>query len=244
MDLGPSQTALADAIFALGKPVILVLGGGRPFTIPEYYAASAAVVNTYFPGQSGGQAISDVLFGNFNPGGRIPVSVPYDIGTLPAYYSHKPTARWRSYLDSPGNLPSYSFGYGLSYTTFATSPLTAFGERDGAIKLTFSEGDTIVFTVAIENTGSIAGSYVAQVYLLNRLSSITQPGKQLMAFERVHLEPGEVVGVRMELEVDRYLPILGRDWEWELEKGEYTFALMEHSGYDADTGINATLVCV
>lgn len=243
MDLGPPQTRLTEAIFALNKPVILVLGGGRPFTIPEYYSRSAAVLSAYFPGQSGGQAISDVLFGVFNPGGRIPVSIPYDVGTLPVAYSHKPTARWRSYVDSPGNLPSYSFGYGLSYTTFVTSSFEAFAVREGEEKRTFGDGDTVVFTLDVDNTGDVAGSYVVQVYLLNRVSSITQPGKQLMAFERVYLEAGGKTAVKMELEVDRYLPILGREWEWELEKGVYTFALLEHSGYDADASINVTLAC-
>lgn len=244
MDLGSPQTLLADAIFALNKPVILVLGGGRPFTMPEYYARSAAILSTYFPGQSGGQAISDVLFGVFNPGGRIPVSVPYDVGTLPVFYSHKPTAKWRSYVDSLGKYPSYSFGYGLSYTTFVTSSFRAFVATSGKESSVLGDGDTVTFTLDVENTGEVAGSYVAQVYLLDRLSSITQPVKQLMAFERVYLEAGEKMFVKIELEADRYLPILGRDWEWELEKGEYTFALLEHSGYDADLSINVTLSCV
>lgn len=88
------------------------------------------------------------------------------------------------------------------------------------------------------------GSYVAQVYLLGRVSSVTQPLKQLVAFQRVYLDVGESRSVEIELEVDRYLPILGREMEWLLEKGEYTFALLENSRWDADTGINVTLSCV
>lgn len=88
LDLSAPQTALADAIFGLGKPVVTVLQGGRPFAIPEYYARSAAVLDTFFPGQSGGQAISDVLFGLFNPGGRLPITIPSDVGTLPVFYKY------------------------------------------------------------------------------------------------------------------------------------------------------------
>ena len=87
LGLSTNQTELADAIFSLGKPVILVLQGGRPFAIPEYYSRAAAVINAFFPGPSGGQAITDVLFGKVNPGGRVPISVPYSVGTLPSFYS-------------------------------------------------------------------------------------------------------------------------------------------------------------
>jgi hypothetical protein len=242
MDLGLDQTKLADAIFALGKPVVLVLQGGRPFAIPEYYGEAAAVLSTYFPGQSGGRAISDVIFGQFNPGGRIPASIPYSVGTLPVFYSYKPTARFRYYADSPGNHPIYSFGYGLSYSTFSTRSFKAVSFSSASS--TFSDGDTIIFTVDVINNSTIAGSYVAQVYLLNRVSTITQPQKQLMAFKRVNIEAQGVVTVTMELEVDRYLPIMNYKWDWELEKGKYTFALLENSAYDVDLNTNVTLDCV
>lgn len=94
------------------------------------------------------------------------------------------------------------------------------------------------------NTGSVAGSYTPQVYLLTRVSTITQPLLQLMAFSRVYLEPGASATVTMDLDVDRYLPILDRRYEWLLEKGPYTFALMEHSGWDADKTVNVTMQCV
>jgi hypothetical protein len=240
LTLSANQTALATAIFALDKPVVLVLQGGRPFAIPDFYAKAAAVLNAYFPGQSGGQAISDVLFGVVNPGGRVPVSVPRDVGTLPVYYHYKTTARANIYTDADWT-PCYSFGYGLSYTTFATSSFTAHSSDSGT---TFKAGDTITFTVEITNTGEVAGSHVPQVYLLGRLSSTTQPLKQLMGFTRVYLEPGESSTATMSLEVDRYLPVLDRSFEWVLETGEYVFALLEDSSWNADTGVNATLTCV
>ena len=211
--------------------------GGRPFAIPEFYDKSAAVLNTYFPGQSGGQAISDALFGVVDPGGRVPISVPRHVGTLPVFYNFKKTARHRHYVD--GNwAPLYSFGYGLSYTSFE---LTGFDAKSGS---TFGVGDTVVFEVDVRNNGTVTGSYVVQVYLLGRVSSVTRPVKQLVAFKRVYLDVGERIRVSLELEVDRYLPILNRELEWELEKGDYTFALLENSAFDADTGVNVTMNCV
>ncbi|KAJ7219664.1 glycoside hydrolase family 3 protein [Mycena haematopus] len=239
LGLSVNQTILADAIFALGKPVILVLQGGRPFAIPEYYQQAAAVVNAFFPGQSGGQAISDVLFGLFNPGGRVPLSVPFDVGTLPVYYNYKASSHVNNFTDEDiGSYPVYSFGYGLSYTTFTQENFNAAGKH------TFSQGDTLTFEVTVKNTGPFAGSYVAQVYLLLRTSTVTVPVQQLVAFSRVYLDAGESTVATMSLEVDRFLRIVNRENEWELEKGRYTFALLEHSGFLADTGRNVTLTCV
>ncbi|KAJ7246014.1 glycoside hydrolase family 3 protein [Mycena rebaudengoi] len=239
LGLSVKQTVLANAIFALGKPVVLVLQGGRPFAIPSYYKQSAAVINAFFPGQSGGQAISDVLFGVFNPGGRVPLSVPFDVGTLPVYYNYKETAHFQNYTDEDiGSYPIYSFGYGLSYTTFDHQNFNTQG------KSTFSEGDIITFEVTVKNTGQIAGSYVAQVYLLRRVSTVTVPVKQLMAFTRVYLDAGGSQVATMVLEVDRFLKVLNREYQWELQKGAYRFALLEDSGFLASTDTSVTLICV
>ncbi|KAF2184756.1 glycoside hydrolase family 3 protein [Zopfia rhizophila CBS 207.26] len=245
LGLSANQTQLADAIFALGKPVVLVLQGGRPFAIPEYYSRAAAVLNTYFLGQAGGQAIADVIFGTVNPGGRVPISVPKDEGQLPVYYNYKATARKKWYVDIDP-FPQYPFGYGLSYTTFNVSNLHASTTLGGTTNFTL--GDTIIFEASIKNTGPKEGSYVAQIYLLQRVSQVVQPVKQLVAFQRIYLDAGESGTVRMELEVDRYLKILNRGYEWELEKGRYVFAMLEHGGWDAtwngNAGGNVTLECV
>ncbi|KAJ7135673.1 glycoside hydrolase family 3 protein [Mycena epipterygia] len=239
LGLSVNQTVLADAIFALGKPVVLVLQGGRPFAIPEYYEQSAAVIDAFFPGQSGGQAISDVLFGLFNPGGRVPLSVPFDVGTLPVYYNYKATSHVNNFTDEDiGSYPVYSFGYGLSYTTFSQKNFHTQGKE------TFSKGDTITFEVTVKNTGPVAGSYVAQVYLLQRVSTVTVPVKQMVAFSRVYLAAGESQAALMTLEVDRFLQVVNREYEWELQTGDYTFALLEHSGFTASTATNVTLTCV
>ncbi|KAJ6613156.1 glycoside hydrolase family 3 protein [Mycena sp. CBHHK59/15] len=239
LGLSVNQTVLADAVFALGKPVVVVLQGGRPFAIPEYYSKASAVIDAFFPGQAGGQAISDVLFGVFNPGGRVPLSVPYDVGTLPVYYNYKPSSHVNNFTDKDiGSYPSYSFGYGLSYTTFTHEDFNTRGMDR------FSKGDTITFEVTVRNTGQVFGSYVAQVYLLGRVSTVTMAVKQLVAFSRVYLAPQESQVTVMTLEVDRFLPVLNRDYEWELQTGKYTFALLEESGFSASTAVNATLTCV
>ncbi|KAJ7210633.1 glycoside hydrolase family 3 protein [Mycena haematopus] len=231
---------LADAMFALGKPVVIVLQGGRPFAIPNYYSKAAAVIDAFFPGQSGGQAISDVLFGLFNPGARVPLSVPYDVGTLPVYYNYKFTAHAKNYTDIY-SFPSYSFGYGKSYSTFTVSGFNATSTHGVH---TFSAGETINFRATVKNEGPMAGSYVLQVYLLVRVSTVTRPLQQLVAFDRVYLDVGESATVVIPLEVDRYLPIVNRRYQWELELGNYVFALMERSGFDADKSMNLTMTCV
>lgn len=234
LDLAPDQRALAEAMLSLDKPVVLVLQGGRPFAIPDLYNRSAAVLSTYFPGQAAGQAIADVLFGVYNPGGRLPMSIPRHVGQIPVYYNYKPTAHLAQYLDIDSN-PAYSFGYGLSYSSFDITSFSASGNG------TFALGDTISFRASITNNGTVEGSYVLQVYLLQRYSQIVQPVKQLMAFTRVYLQPGVSTEAVLQLDVDRYLPILNRQYEWVLEKGAYTFALLENGGMDVDTGLNVTL---
>lgn len=249
LGLAPSQDKLAKAIYALGKPVVLVLQGGRPFAIPDYYNQSAAVLSAGFPGQSGGQAIADVLFGTVNPGGRLPVSVPKHVVQVPINYNYKSLGRKIKYLDLDSQ-PAYPFGYGLSYADFqilefeASSAPAQASEDTPPTSSTFTSGDNIKFSVNIKNNGTVDGSYVAQVYLLGRTSSIVQPVKQLVAFQRVYLDVGEETTVNMELDVDRYLTIINRWDEWELEKGEYTFALLEHGGDSADTGLNVTMKSV
>ncbi|KAI0430436.1 glycoside hydrolase family 3 protein [Xylaria sp. FL1042] len=242
LGLSPSQDILAQEIYKLGKPVVLVLEGGRPFAIDEYYRQSAAVLSAFFPGQAGGQAVADVLFGTVTPGGRMPVSVPRHVGQLPIYYNYKETARRVNYLDIDST-PAYSFGYGLSYTEFE---ILSFEARIGGSSKRSSEfksGDTVVFTVRVKNTGSVDGSYVAQVYSLSRVSSIVQPVRQLVALKREYIGPGQEAVIEMELDIDRYLTILNRNYEWELEKGAYTFALLEHGGA-ANSNLNVTMQCI
>ncbi|CAH0022480.1 unnamed protein product [Clonostachys rhizophaga] len=236
LGLSTDQTKLAHAMYAQGKPVVLVLEGGRPFAIPEFYAQSAAVLSTGFLGQAAGQAIADVLFGVVNPGGRLTMSVPYDAGALPVYYNQrttKPASHIPYYLDVPKPV-LYSFGYGLSYTTFSQDLQGAKSTSKGTKECTFSPGDTISFSVLVHNIGPVSGSYVPQIYLLRRQgSSVTTPNKQLVAFTRVYLDAGDATTVTLQLEVDLYLPLINRSYERVLEAGSYTFALMNDGSLDA-----------
>lgn len=125
-----------------------------------------------------------------------------------------------------------------SYTTFSQKNFNTRGME------TFSNGDTITFEVTVKNTGAVAGSYVAQVYLLQRVSTVTVPVKQMVAFSRVYLAAGQSQAALMTLEVDRFLQVVNREYEWELQTGDYTFALLEHSGFTASTATNLTLTCV
>ncbi|RSL60448.1 hypothetical protein CEP54_006720 [Fusarium duplospermum] len=244
LTLSHNQTNLAKSIFSLGKPVVLVLEGGRPFAIPEFYAQSAAVLSTSFLGQAAGQAIADVLFGAFNPGGRLTISVPYDAGSLPAFYNHrvtKPKTHIPHYLDIPKPV-LYPFGYGLSYTTFSQSLQSAKSTSEGRKKGTFLHSDTISFSLSITNTGAIAGSYTPQTYLLRRQgSSVVMANKQLVAFSRFYIEAGETITTKLELEVDRYLPLINREYERVLEAGDYTFVLSDDGSLDSPVLAKATL---
>lgn len=169
------------------------------------------------------------------------------IGQLPVFYNYKQTARQKAYVDVE-SFPQFPFGFGLSYTTFNASNLRASTLSNPTGSTNFTASDTLVFTASVTNTGSRDGSYVAQIYLLQRVSVITQPVKQLVAFQRVYLGKGEQVEVRMEVEVERYLRILNRGYEWEVERGSYTFAMLGHGGMDATwsggAGGNVTLVCI
>ncbi|GME37928.1 Glycoside hydrolase family 3 [Neofusicoccum parvum] len=244
LSLSPNQTALAAAVLAAAKdkPVVLVLTGGRPLAVPDLYARVDAVLASWFPGQSGGRAVADALFGVVAPGGRLPVSVPRGAGQLPVYYDYKYTAHAVAWLDEEAE-PEWPFGWGLGYGEFAVGGFGG-GVRGGEAGEAFGAGDYLEFRVTVRSTGEVGGSYVVQVYLLQRVSRITQPVRQLVAFSRVYLEVGEEREVVMEVEVDRYLRILNRRYEWEVEKGDYTFAVLEHGGLDADTGMNVTIACV
>ncbi|KAH0614216.1 uncharacterized protein H6S33_006102 [Morchella sextelata] len=250
--LSPNQTALADAVFAAGKPVIFVTTGARPLALPEYYRQAAAVLYTGYNGQAGGQAIADILYGKVNPSGRLPIAVPYSVGTSPAYYNHDNAAYRYKYVDIPnrdvdGNQipnvaygggitynPLYHFGHGLSYTSFNYSQITA-------DKSSFTAEDTITFEFSVTNTGAVAGREVPQIYLLQRVASISQPVKQLVGFTEVDLQPGETQKVSIQLDVNRYLSGYDRWMKWRVEPGTFVFTLQPSSKGDSTNKVTLTL---
>jgi beta-glucosidase len=185
------QLALVQAIAATGKPYVVVLMNGRPLTIGWLARHAPALLESWFPGTEGGHAVADVLFGRVDPGGKLPMSFPRDVGQIPIYYNQLPTGRpydpnnkyTSKYLDVP-NTPQYPFGFGLSYTTFALSRLHL---SAGSIART----GRLTVTADITNTGRRPGDDVVQLYIHDQVASILQPVRRLDGFQRVSLRPGQ-----------------------------------------------------
>lgn len=182
LDLVGEQQALFDALRRLGKPLIVVLINGRPASTVEIADKADALLEGWYLGEQGGNAVADVLFGDVNPGGKLPVTIPRSVGQLPMFYNAKPSAR-RGYLfDTVA--PLYPFGYGLSYTSFEIGAPQLSDERIGA-------DGTVTVSVPVRNTGASAGDETVQLYVHQLVSSVTRPIKELKAFERIALAPGE-----------------------------------------------------
>lgn len=210
LDLPGVQIELLRAIReAVTVPIVTVLIKGRPLILGDVLHLSDAVLDAWYPGEMGGRAVADVLFGHYNPAGRLCVSVPRSLGQIPVHYNHKPRAR-RDYLDGSGS-PQFVFGYGLSYTTFEYSNLAI----PGCVGI--SEG-TIPLRVDVRNTGSLAGDEVLQVYVRDLVGSVTTPVKALKDFARVHLGPGEQRTVSFSIPLER-LTLWNRDGEYAVEPG-------------------------
>ena len=182
LHLSSQQDELVEAVRALGKPVVVMLINGRPLAITKVAETVPAILEGFYLGQEGGTAVGEVLFGDYNPGGKLPISFPREVGQLPVFYGRKPTS-FRPYLDSPRE-PLFGFGHGLSYTTFKLENMKISPEKIGP-------AGRATVTVEIANTGQRKGDEVVQLYLHDRVSSVTRPVKELRGFERVTLAPGE-----------------------------------------------------
>ncbi len=190
LDMMGQQNDLAKAIFDLGKPTVVFLLNGRPLSINMLEERADAIIEGWYLGQETGFAAADLLFGRANPGGKLPVSFARNVGQLPIFYNHKPSAR-RGFIDG-STKPLYPFGFGLSYTTFTVSAPTLSKTRMGV-------GDTTRVTVEVRNTGSVKGDEVVQVYIRDDVSSVTRPVLELKKFKRVTLNPGETQTVTFDL---------------------------------------------
>ena len=208
LDLLGRQTELLKALKATGKPLVVVYIEGRPLNKNWAAENANALLTAYYPGEQGGNAIADVIFGDYNPAGRLPVSVPRHVGQLPVYYN-RPLPTAHDYVEM-GAKPLYPFGYGLSYTTFQYSGLTITKSSDGGYDVTFE----------VTNTGSRQGEEVVQLYLHQRLASVVQPERTLKAFERISLNAGEVRTVTLHLNRDD-LAIVDAKMQWTVEPGTY-----------------------
>jgi beta-glucosidase len=192
LDLPGRQPELARAVLAAmgDKPTVLILIGGAPVTIPELARTVPAIIDGFYLGQETGTALAGVLFGDVNPSGKLPITIPRHTGTVPMYTAHKPSAR-RAYLfEEPG--PEWPFGHGLSYTTFAYSDLGAAPDR-------FQTDGHTTISVTVTNTGKVAGDEVVQLYVHDLVSSVTRPVQELKGFRRVHVKPGEAAHLEFAL---------------------------------------------
>src|SRR6185295_17898270 len=206
-DLGlpGDQEGLIDAIKSTGKPFVVVLFNGRPLALSDVAGKPNSILEAWFPGVEGGNAVADVLFGKVNPGGKLPVSFPQRVGQVPIYYNHEPTGRpcdagqkYNSrYRDLPTCAPLWEFGYGLSYTKFDISNLQL-------SRSSVSRHGTVTASVDVKNTGARKGDEVVQLYIHDPVASISQPVRRLRGFERVTLNPGESKNVRFQLDASDF----------------------------------------
>jgi beta-glucosidase len=211
LDLLGNQDDLVKAMLGTGKPVVVFLLHGRPNSINYISENVSAILDGWYLGQETGTAVADVLFGDYNPGGKLPITVPRSTGQLPDYYYQKPAAK-REYLASTTK-PLYPFGWGLSYATFRYANLRISPETTGP------QGDTRV-SVEVTNTGKVRGDDVVQLYIRDEVSSVTRPVKELRGFRRITLEPGETKSVEMPLGPSE-LAFLNREMRRVVEPGEF-----------------------
>jgi beta-glucosidase len=211
LDLIGQQNDLLKAILETGVPTVVFLTNGRPLSINYAAEKAPAILEGWYLGQEGGTAVTDVLFGDVNPGGRLPVTFPRSVGDIPAYYYHKPNIGVNYIFES--SEPLFPFGYGLSYTTFRYSNLRVSPDKIG------TAGKAEV-SVDITNSGTVAGDEVAQMYIRDVVSSVTRPVKELRGFERITLKPGETCTVTFELDPEK-LSFINEDMKRVVEPGEF-----------------------
>ena len=211
LDLMGVQNELLPALKATGKPLVVVLVHGRAHTINWIAENAEAILDAFYPGEAGGTAVAEALFGEYNPGGKLTVSVPRHVGQLPVYYYRGLTGR--GYLDMEAD-PLYPFGYGLSYTSFRYDKL-----RVSPAKIPVGGAATV--SVEVTNTGAVAGDEVVQLYIRDEVASVIRPDRQLKGFTRVRLEPGQTKTVSFEVGREE-LCFYGPDGEWIVEPGDFT----------------------
>jgi beta-glucosidase len=211
LELVGQQNELVDALAATGKPIIALVFNGRPLAVCNLVAKAAAIFECWYLGQESGRAVAEILFGDVNPAGKLPITIPRSVGHLPAYYNYKPSAR-RGYLFDDVS-PLFPFGFGLSYTTFA------FG-KPRLSKSTIKSGESVAVSVDVTNTGDRAGDEVVQLYIRDVASSVTRPVKELKGFQRVSLQPGETKTVSLDL-APNHLAFWNINMDFVVEPGDF-----------------------
>jgi len=223
LDLVGLQDELVDALAATGKPIIAVLFNGRPISIRNLAAQATAIFECWYLGQETGRALAEALFGDINPGGKLPITIPRSVGHIPAYYNHKPAAR-RGYLFDDVT-PLYPFGFGMSYTQFQ------FG-RPRLKKSVIGQDESTVVRVDVTNVGPRAGDEVVQMYIRDKVSSVTRPVKELKGFQRITLAPGQTKTISLEI-APEHLAFYNIDMKYVVEPGEFEI-MVGNSSRDQD----------
>ena len=236
IDVPGVQGELIEAVHATGTPVVAVVMSGRPLAIPWLAENVPAILQAWHPGIQGGNALADVLWGDFNPSGKLTVSFPRSEGQIPIYYSRDHTGRPRTesrftskYLDSP-NTPLYPFGHGLSYTTFGYGDLVLSAD-------TIARDETLSVSAMVTNTGDVAGAEVVQLYIRDLVASVVRPVKELKGFTKIYLEPGEQQMVQFTLG-PRELEFFNQDKQWVVEPGVFNVWV----GWNSDEGLEGSFV--
>ncbi len=232
LGLRGKQLDLVKAVYDTGKPCVVVMLGGRPLSINWIAEHIPAVIQGWYLGQETGTAIADVLFGKVNPGGKLPVTIPRNVGQVPLFYNKLEPGRTRKIYRSPVD-PLFPFGYGLSYTTFDFKNLQV-------EKTTISVGEKTTLSVDVTNTGKVTGEEVVQLYIHALNSKRVRPSKELRGFQRIALDPGETKTVRFEIG-KKQLEYWNEDWV--VEPGEYELFIANDSS-DQKLGLNKTTIKV
>lgn len=243
LDLPGNQQALLEQLVATGKPVVLVVMSGRPNSIGWAQENVPAILHAWYPGTMGGHAVADVLFGDYNPSGKLPVTFPRNVGQVPIHYDMKNTGRpielgakdakyVSRYLNTP-NSPLYRFGYGLSYTSFGYSPVTLSAAS-------MSAGGSITASATITNTGARAGEEVVQLYVRDLVGSVTRPVQELKGFEKIVLAPGQSRTVSFTIRPED-LAFTRADMSHGWEPGQFRLWIAPSSGPEASTPVEFSI---
>jgi len=212
LSLPGRQEEMIQKLTATGKPLIVVLIGGSAITMSNWLNEVSAIIEAWYPGEVGGSAVADILFGDYNPGGKLPITFPKSVAQLPLYYNHKPTGRGDDYLDMSGK-PLFPFGHGLSYTRFEYSDLEIIPNKisvNGKAKVKFR----------VKNTGDRSGEEVVQLYIRDLVASVTRTVMELKGFKRINVKSGGTKEVVLEL-TSEHLSLLNEKLEQVIEPGDF-----------------------
>jgi beta-glucosidase len=219
LNLSDNQIALANALYKTGKPVILILNEGRPRIISKIEPKAAAILNIYLPGNSGGNALADILSGDVNPSGKLPITYPRYTNDLVGYI-HKPSEGTTNPQGGDTN-PQYPFGFGLSYTSFSYSNLSVDKKSLGA-------DETATISVTVKNSGNRAGKEVVQLFISDLIASLTPDIKRLRGFEKLSLDPGQSKTVSFKIPMQE-LAFVGTDNQKHLEEGDFKIQIADQT---------------